>query len=237
MHLIDPDDSCPCDSGIRWSECCARYLPLTLRYVPVRLLGPDDSVRSGCNRGGHCCRNVHVPLTPFDVLRLSRCLQTSTGELLSEWVVISPEGGVEIDGDPQCPFLQDNQCTVYSLRPDSCRMYPFWSVPLPEGEMLVERHTCSGCWQECRPEQRTVATVLEEAGVAEGRRAEKLYQDTLTELEARGVTEEEIEEFMARVYDSDSASLPKAEDGDGEGDDLEGRFGRIVRELAAEYRL
>lgn len=235
MRLIDPDDSCPCGSGTRWAECCARYLPLTLRYVPVRLLGPDDPVLSGCNRGGHCCRNVHVPLTPFDVLRLARCLRTSTGDLLSEWVVINAEGGVEIDGDPQCPFLVDNQCSVYNLRPDSCRMYPFWSIPLPEGEMLVERHTCSGCWQECRTERKTVANVLEEAGIAGGRRAEKLYQNTLTELERRGASEEEIEEFMARVYDSDSAALPAEESSNGDSKNLEFRFAGVIRELVEEY--
>ena len=205
MLLIEPDQPCLCGSGSRWGECCAGQLPLTLRYIPVRLVGPSDPVAVGCQRGGHCCRNVHVPLTPFDVLRLARRRGIFTGALLVDVAAISPDGGVEIDGAPECPFLEDNSCSVYSDRPDACRMYPFWGVTTGESNWLVERHTCEGCWGECRTAVVTASTMLEDARVRVGMEAEQVFQQAIRDLDKPEVSEEDLEAFMLWVYDMDSS--------------------------------
>lgn len=187
--------------------CCARQLPLTLRYIPVRLLALSDSVAASCQRGGHCCRDVHVPLTPFDVLRLARALSITTTEVLTEVATLTEQGTIEVIGDPVCPFLNGDDCSVYAARPDSCRMYPFWRVVTGEQEWIVERHTCAGCWAECRSEgNKVLREVLHEADVAPGRRAEEKYQGAIRTLEQAGVPEESVEAFMTAVYDLDNSA-------------------------------
>ncbi|MCA1595316.1 MAG: YkgJ family cysteine cluster protein [Chloroflexi bacterium] len=212
---MDPDEPCSCESGSPWAECCAARLPLTLRFVPVRLLTTEDTVMVGCSRGGHCCYSVHVPLTAFDVLRLSRFLGTTTTAVLSGQTVITEEGGVEIDGEPACPFLAENQCTVYPARPDACRMYPFWQISSGRHQWLVERHTCAGCWSECRTIPTTGAEMLADAGVEAGREAEAVFQAAIRQIEESGAGTAEVESFMAEVYDSDSIDTRGSECAEG----------------------
>jgi hypothetical protein len=164
---------------------------------------------TGCAGGGYCCRDVHVPLTAFDVLRLACFLGVSTADIMENMATITPEGAVEIDGAPECPLLNCNLCSVYSGRPDSCRRYPFWSIPHDDGEWLVERHTCQGCWDECRSQRKSVGEVVAEAGMDVGRNAEKLYLSALDDLDQAGADEDLVAEFMTRIYDSDSEGVPE----------------------------
>ena len=108
-----------------------------LDKIPGKHLGPGDRFCFRCHSGlecfNRCCRNLNLFLYPYDVLRLSRCLQVTTGNFIDLHVdVVRREGHffpevllrmAENDAHT-CPFLTDAGCRVYPDRPDTCRTFP-----------------------------------------------------------------------------------------------------------------
>lgn len=89
-------------------------------------------VRFECQGSGGCCISRgeygHVFLTLDDRRRLARLLKLSTSaftrkhchRLAGLWHLI------EDPKIPECRFLKNNRCQVYSARPTQCRTWPFW---------------------------------------------------------------------------------------------------------------
>jgi hypothetical protein len=80
-----------------------------------------------------CCHDLNHFLYPYDVLRLCRHLELSSGTFLERYARIhqGPETGLPVATlrlDPvrnmACPFVGAAGCTVYSDRPAACRLYP-----------------------------------------------------------------------------------------------------------------
>ncbi len=81
----------------------------------------------------HCCSDVNIVLTPFDVLSLSRATGLSTREFLDRHTLKPitkelhlPVVMLKMGAAPEkkCPFVGPEGCTVYEARPWACRMYP-----------------------------------------------------------------------------------------------------------------
>lgn len=81
-----------------------------------------------------CCAELSLPLTPYDILRLRRRLQTMpSATFLTQFTVqrTYPETGFPLPmlrmlqgpGEP-CPFVTPVGCSVYEDRPSACRFYP-----------------------------------------------------------------------------------------------------------------
>lgn len=89
--------------------------------------GPD----SPCyNR---CCADVTIPLTPYDLVRISRCLEISSENFLGSFTElhIIPETGISLPmlkmlngPDSPCPFVNPTGCAIYEHRPGACRCWP-----------------------------------------------------------------------------------------------------------------
>lgn len=51
--------------------------------------------------------------------------------------------------DGKCIFFKDGKCSIYSVRPKICRIYPYWCVELIDGTVKVIQHDypnlCSIC--------------------------------------------------------------------------------------------
>lgn len=97
-----------------------------------------------CNRCNRCCYGKRIPLTPYDLIRLSEARKIGTGQLIREFT----EDGVFLRvrddeaGEP-CIFLGPQGCSVHSGRPAACRIYPLGRVFTSEGVegfCLVEPH-------------------------------------------------------------------------------------------------
>ena len=109
-----------------------------MKAVEPRELGPDSRFRFRCHKGvscfTHCCSNVDIMLTPYDVLRLKKRLGLSSGEFLDKYAVVRvdkqsshPYAFLRMQDEParKCPFVTvPDGCTVYTDRPVSCRYYP-----------------------------------------------------------------------------------------------------------------
>lgn len=85
----------------------------------------DVSGKIDCKNCANCCRKILPLLDQDDIGRFSKGLGISPLEFKRHYLV-------EAEGEPgkyafnkkPCPFLQDNLCSHYDLRPEDCRSYP-----------------------------------------------------------------------------------------------------------------
>lgn len=97
----------------------------------------DQRIYFSCHPGvscfNACCHDLNHFLYPYDVLRLSRHLDLSSGVFLARYVRMhaGPATGLPVATlrlDPgrhmACPFVGSAGCGVYPDRPAACRLYP-----------------------------------------------------------------------------------------------------------------
>ena len=84
-----------------------------------------------CTTCANCCKELKIGLTDTDAERLAACLGSAIGEFHQRYLDKDDEAekrgeGVRwrMRGKP-CPFLAGNRCTVYEVRPEQCRKYPY----------------------------------------------------------------------------------------------------------------
>jgi uncharacterized protein len=89
------------------------------------------SCHSGLSCFNRCCRNKHLPLTPYDVSRMRKALKMHSDKFLEQYVVYRPDPlsgfpvlSIGMRGDGACPFVGPDGCTIYDDRPTACRLYP-----------------------------------------------------------------------------------------------------------------
>lgn len=114
-------------------------------------LGPDDRFQFQCDPAhdcfGHCCQDVSILLTPYDVLRMKQALRITSSEFLDQYasVAYSAEKRVPVvflrmnDGDKKCQFISEKGCGVYANRPWACRMYPLGMAERATPQATTER--------------------------------------------------------------------------------------------------
>ena len=124
-----------------------------MKAVEPRELGPDSKFKFRCHKDiscfTHCCSNVDIMLTPYDVLRLKRRLGMSSGEFLDKYTVVRADKQsshpyaflkMQDEAARKCPFVVvPDGCTVYTDRPVSCRYYPVGQGTLKKGEEKGEK--------------------------------------------------------------------------------------------------
>lgn len=104
-------------------------------------LALDDTFRFSCHPGikcfNHCCGDLNQCLTPYDILRLKKRLNLSSGEFLKRYTThhIGPGSGLPVvtlkmleHENLSCPFVSKAGCMVYTDRPGSCRIYPLGRI-------------------------------------------------------------------------------------------------------------
>lgn len=128
-----------------------------------------------------CCSDLTMPLTPYDVLRLSTGLSMGSEEFIEDYAI---PGYYEDTGFPllhlrmepgvskPCPFLTEKGCGVYEHRSSACRTYPLGRATRMEGEgdqareveqyFLVREAHCKGFEEKA---QWTIDTWLRDQGI------------------------------------------------------------------------
>lgn len=77
-----------------------------------------------CLECGNCCREVAPSLSWCDVKRLADALGCATKSLVMDHLMLADQPAKFLFRETACPFLSDNCCTVYEVRPGTCRSYP-----------------------------------------------------------------------------------------------------------------
>lgn len=96
-----------------------------------------------CTECANCCRSLQVSLTPSDAQRLADGLTIPLNDIVA--VLVDLEAGAQVDEwgvfrHSPCTLLKDKRCSVYSHRPESCRVYPMFT---PDFRWTLE-HTIAG---------------------------------------------------------------------------------------------
>ena len=210
------------------TEAAARGDPRTLEERILEnhpRMGPDDTFRFGCHPGvscfNHCCSDVNIFLSPYDVLRMRKRLGMGSTEFLEKHVLLpvqkdmrTPVVVLRMNGDEakSCPFVGPSGCSIYEDRPWPCRMYPVGlaaSRDTPDGwrgerfYFLMEEEGCTGFSEA---DEWTVREWMEDQGVEEYDRWGEAYKElTLHEFFENGgqLSPERLEMFYTAMYDLD----------------------------------
>lgn len=100
-----------------------------------KLYGSNDMAKTDCNgcKGcSSCCRGMgnSIILDPLDTHRLSMGLQKTCEELLHSCLELNVVDGIILPNlrmtaeEDACAFLLDGQCSIHSIRPGICRIFP-----------------------------------------------------------------------------------------------------------------
>jgi Fe-S-cluster containining protein len=116
--------------------------------LPGVRIHKGDSFFFRCHSGldcfNQCCRNLNLFLYPYDVLRLKKNLDISSGVFLDKYVdvVLRPSDPfpevmlrMAANNERTCPFLSEKGCSVYPDRPDTCRTFPIEQGSLYDAQL------------------------------------------------------------------------------------------------------
>lgn len=186
-------------------------------------LSPETKFRFNCNKGiscfNRCCSNVNIFLTPYDVLRLKKALDISSGEFLGKYTVpLLSEHQLSMvilkmnnDEGKTCPFVTSEGCSVYSDRPWACRMFPVGTTLSNEDQANSEEYCFiaeegSPCLGIKGTSEWTVSEWFKNQGIDQYDKINKPYKAiTLHSMfrEGQGLTLPKAQMFYIALYDLD----------------------------------
>lgn len=122
-----------------------RFKEAILKEYPRMSL--EDRFSFRCHKNvpcfNHCCADVNIFLTPYDIIRLRLNLKLSSDEFLSRYTLAPFDKNLKFpvlmlkmneDDSKTCPFVTAAGCGVYNDRPWACRMYPVGMASPKESE-------------------------------------------------------------------------------------------------------
>jgi uncharacterized protein len=80
-----------------------------------------------CRTCANCCRVAETDVTERDIARLARYLGMSQHEFVAQYTTTSAfeqKEPILRRRESGCIFLDENECTIYEARPDTCRDFP-----------------------------------------------------------------------------------------------------------------
>jgi Fe-S-cluster containining protein len=79
-----------------------------------------------CTRCANCCRTLQPVFTEQDIDRIAAHRGMTRDEFIANYLEEAEEGPGYRTKTTPCPLLgEDNKCTVYDVRPETCRKYPY----------------------------------------------------------------------------------------------------------------
>lgn len=182
-----------------------------------------DKFTFSCHKGlacfTQCCSDVNIFLTPYDILRMKKRLNISSGEFLARYTFVPihekqrlPVVVLKMGDDEKksCPFLAEQGCSIYEDRPWSCRMYPI-GLASPTEDLTQEEefyflmHEGNCCGFDEKKEW-TVGGWLDDQGIRVYNEMGEFFKEiTLHEFfrKGGGLIPDKMEMFYTACYDVD----------------------------------
>ena len=110
-----------------------KRLQSIMQKMDLMKLGLDDTFHFGCRQCGKCCINREdILLNAKDMYNLCKALNLTAEQVVQQYcevyighdsrmpiVRLKPRGSIK-----RCPLLKDRKCSVHSLKPTVCAMFP-----------------------------------------------------------------------------------------------------------------
>jgi uncharacterized protein len=77
-----------------------------------------------CRSCANCCKTRHPVFSRTEVQRIAAYLGLTPAELRARYLEVDQEVAKYITRQLPCPFLKDNLCSIYDVRPSVCAGYP-----------------------------------------------------------------------------------------------------------------
>jgi hypothetical protein len=77
-----------------------------------------------CRTCANCCKTRHPVFSRAEVQRIAEYLGITPAELRARYLEVDQEVAKYVTRQLPCPFLQDNLCSIYDVRPSVCAGYP-----------------------------------------------------------------------------------------------------------------
>jgi Fe-S-cluster containining protein len=190
----------------------------------VRKVGTEETFSFLCHPGipcfTHCCRQLELALTPYDVLRLKNAAGLTSSDFLERYVIIEREEQDTFprlyltmvdDGKASCVFVSDHGCTVYADRPGACRAYPIGRAAIlkdrntpEEFYVLLEENHCQGFGQD---RHQSPKQYCQDQGLSSYNRFNDAVAAILQHEKIRQgmiLSEQQIETYVLALYDLDT---------------------------------
>ncbi len=168
----------------------------------------------------HCCRQLELVLTPYDILRLKNNLQISSTEFLERYVIIEQDEQDAFprmyltmvdDGNASCIFVTNCGCTVYKDRPAACRAYPIGRAAMRMSNNDIEQFFVLLRENHCRGFEEKQLQTPHQYSTEQGLDKYNTFNDALVRIlqheqirQGKRLTKEQIDEFILALYDIDS---------------------------------
>jgi uncharacterized protein len=190
----------------------------------IRRLGTDEVFsflcHSGINCFTHCCRQLELALSPYDVLRLKKAIGLTSSVFLERYVIIEQEQAGTFpclyltmidDGKASCVFVSNHGCTVYKDRPGACRAYPTGraamrteSSTIEDFFILLKEEHCHGFGQG---QPQTAVQYCQDQGLSLYNHFNDAVATILQHEKIQGgmlLTKGQIDSFILSLYDLDT---------------------------------
>lgn len=108
----------------------------------------DETACSRCD--AKCCsgESGNIFFSKSEMSEISKFLNVSIDNFLSDFC--RKDGyrysikEIKSGGEYRCIFLSENMCDIYSVRPEQCRTFPFWSRFQNENNLEELQTECIG---------------------------------------------------------------------------------------------
>jgi uncharacterized protein len=121
-----------------WRKNSAKHEGRNFRFLRSLKLVPDperiDALarelheeafrKIDCTRCASCCKSMTVAVSGADIDRIAGHLRLTREAFIADYLEVDEEeGGYRMKSIP-CPFLHEDRCTIYQVRPATCAGFP-----------------------------------------------------------------------------------------------------------------
>ena len=159
-----------------------------------------------CTMCGNCCKLEDflsagkIEEAAEDFLGISKILEDLYRELGKIWDLNETKYDEELS-HRMCPFLKDNFCSIYEIRPKGCRVFPrtVFGMDSQDCEPLTRFKKMRSTLKKGRKSRETFCFVDTGKGPAEASKPhfvkidEEQFQNCLVKLRKAGMTDDELE--------------------------------------------